>query len=191
MPRIFQFAVPVEPPAYDPARAKKLLAEAGYPNGFDAGDFYPFPPYNSMAEAIQGYLQAVGIRSRLRAMERAAYFAAWREKKLHGIILVITSVMGNAATRLEPYATKQGVYAYGSLPEIDDLFYRQAKEVDVKKREALVQQMQKIMTEHVLNVPIYDLAFIWAVGPRVEVSGANAIPGFPYSAPFEDLKLKK
>jgi peptide/nickel transport system substrate-binding protein len=191
VPRIFQFAVPVEPPAYDPARAKKLLAEAGYPNGFDAGDFYPFPPYNSMAEAIQGYLQAVGIRSRLRAMERAAYFAAWREKKLHGIILVITSVMGNAATRLEPYATKQGVYAYGSLPEIDDLFYRQAKEVDVKKREALVQQMQKIMTEHVLNIPIYDLAFIWAVGPRVEVSGANAIPGFPYSAPFEDLKLKK
>jgi len=191
VPRIFQFAVPVEPPAYDPARAKKLLAEAGYPNGFDAGDFYPFPPYNSMAEAIQGYLQAVGIRSRLRAMERAAYFSAWREKKLHGIILSITSVMGNAATRLEPYATKQGVYAYGSLPEIDDLFYRQAKEVDIKKREVLVQQMQKIMTEHVLNIPIYDLAFIWAVGPRVEVSGANAIPGFPYSAPFEDLKLKK
>jgi peptide/nickel transport system substrate-binding protein len=144
-----------------------------------------------MAEAIQGYLQAVGIRSRLRAMERAAYFTAWREKKLHGIILAITSVMGNAATRLEPYATKQGVYAYGSLPEIDDLFFRQAKEVDVKKREALVQQMQKTMTEHVLNIPIYDLAFIWAVGPRVEVSGANAIPGFPYSAPFEDLKLKK
>jgi len=191
VPHIFQFVVPVGPPAYDPARAKKLLAEAGYPNGFDAGDFNPFPPYNSMAEAIQGYLQAVGIKSRLRAMERAAYFTAWREKKLRGIILAITSVMGNAATRLEPYATKQGIYAYGSLPEIDDLFFRQAKEVDLKKREALVQQMQKTMTEHVLNVPIYELAFIWAVGPRVEVSGANAIPGFPYSAPFEDLKVKK
>jgi peptide/nickel transport system substrate-binding protein len=191
VPRIFQFAVAVEPPAYDPARAKKLLAEAGYPNGFDAGDFYPFPPYNSMGEAIVGYLQAVGIKSRMRAMERAAYFTAWREKKLHGVILAISAIMGNAATRLEPYATKQGVYAYGSLPEIDDLFFRQAKEIDVKKREALVHQMQKIMTDHVLNVPIYELAFIWAVGPRVEVSGANAIPGFPYSAPFEDLKLKK
>src|SRR5881296_4500182 len=190
VPRIFQFAITVEPPAYDPARAKKLLAEAGYPNGFDAGEFYPFPPYNSMGEAIIGYLQAVGIKSRMRVMERAAYFTAWREKKLHGIILVITSVMGNAATRLEPYATKGGIYAYGSLPEIDDLFARQAREVDTKKREALVHQMQKAMTEHVLNVPIYDLAFIWGVGPRVEVSGANAIPGFPYSAPFEDLKLK-
>jgi len=191
VPRIFQFAVAVEPPAYDPAHAKKLLAEAGYPNGFDAGDFNPFPPYNSMGEAIVGYLQAVGIKTRMRTMERAAFFTAWREKKLRGIIMNITSVMGNAATRLEPYATKSGIYTYGSLPEIDDLFARQARELDLKKREALVHRMQSVMTEHVLNVPIYDLAFIWGVGPRVEFSGANAIPGFPYSAPFEDLKIKK
>src|SRR5439155_7887794 len=60
VPRIFQFAVAMEPHAYDPAKAKKLLAEAGYPNGFDAGDFYPFPPYDSMGEAILGSFQAVG-----------------------------------------------------------------------------------------------------------------------------------
>jgi peptide/nickel transport system substrate-binding protein len=191
VPRVFQFALAVEPPAYEPARAKKLLAEAGYPNGFDAGEFFPFPPYNSMGEALQGQLQAVGIRSRLRTMERATYFAQWREKKLHGLILVVTATMGNAATRLEPYATKNGIYAYGSLPVVDDLFARQAREVDVKKRETLVRQMQTAVTEHVMHVPIYELAFIWGVGPRVEESGANLIPGFAYSAPFEDLKLKK
>jgi len=191
VPRVFQFALVVEPPAYDPARAKKLLAEAGYPNGFDAGDFYPFPPYNSMGEALQGQLQVVGIRSRLRTMERATYFAQWREKKLHGLILVVTATMGNAATRLEPYAIKNGIYAYGSLPAVDDLFTRQAREVDVKKRETLVRQMQTAVTEHVMHVPIYELAFIWGIGPRVEESGANLIPGFAYSAPFEDLKLKK
>jgi peptide/nickel transport system substrate-binding protein len=190
VPRIFQYAVAYEPPAYDPATARKLLAEAGYPNGFDGGDFYPFPPYNSMGEAIQGYLQAVGIRTRERTMERAAYFTAWREKKLHGVILVITAAFGNAATRLEPYATKNGIYAYGSLPEVDDLYARQGRELDPKKREALLGQIQKTLHDQVLNIPIYELAFIWGVGPRVEQSGANLIPGFAYSAPMEDLTLK-
>ena len=190
VPRIFQFALTVEPLPFDPPRAKRLLAEAGFPNGFDAGDFYPFPPYNSMAEALQSQLQAVGIRSRLRTMERAAYMSAWRDKKLHGIILVITASMGNAATRLEPYAIKNGIYAYGSLPPVDDLYVRQAREVDAKKREAMVHQIQKLITEHVMHVPLYELGFIWGVGPRVDVSGANIIPGFAYSAPFEDLKLK-
>ncbi|HMH78298.1 MAG TPA: ABC transporter substrate-binding protein [Candidatus Udaeobacter sp.] len=190
VPRIFQYAVAYDPPAYDPARAKKLLAEAGYPNGFDGGDFSPFPPYDSMGEAIQGYLQAVGIRTRIRSMERAAYFTAWREKKLHGVILVITATFGNAATRLEPYVTKDGIYSYGSRPEIDDLYVRQDREPDPKKREALVGQIQKTLHEQVMNIPIYELAFIWGVGPRVEVSGANLIPGFAYSAPMEDLKLK-
>jgi peptide/nickel transport system substrate-binding protein len=190
VPRIFQYAVHFEPPAYDPARAKKLLAEAGFPNGFDGGDFYPFPPYTSMGEAIQGYLQAVGIRTTTRTMERAAYFTAWREKKLHGVILVISAAFGNAATRLEPYATKNGIYAYGSLPEIDDLYSRQGRELDPKKREALLAQIQKTLVDKVINVPIYELAFIWGVGPRVEEGGAGLIPGFSYSAPAEDLRLK-
>ena len=190
VPRIFQFAVPMEPHAYDPARAKKLLAEAGHPNGFDSGDFYPFPPYDSMGEAIIGYLQAVGIKSRMRTMERAAYFSAWREKKLHGAIHVITAAFGNAATRLEPYVTKNGVYAYGSLPEIDDLYARQARELDVKKREAMVHQIQQIIHDRVMAIPLFEQAFIWGVSSRVAEAGDGRIPGFGYSAPFEDLRLK-
>jgi peptide/nickel transport system substrate-binding protein len=190
VPRIFQFAVPMEPHAYDPAKAKKLLAEAGYANGFDAGEFNPFPPYDSMGEAVIANLQAVGIRSHLRTMERAAYFAAWREKKLHGVIKVITAAFGNAATRLEPYATKDGVYAYGSLPEINDLYARQARELDVKKREAMVHQIQQIIRDKVTAIPLFEQAFIWGVGPRVAEAGDGRIPGFSYSAPFEDLRLK-
>src|SRR5437879_11528435 len=47
----------------------------------DAGDFYPFPPYTSMGEAVAGYLQALGIRTSIQTMERATFLTAWREKK--------------------------------------------------------------------------------------------------------------
>ena len=66
VPPTFDFALPIEPAAFDPKRAKQLLTEAGYPNGFDAGDLTPLPPYSSVAEAIGGNLQAIGIRSRVR-----------------------------------------------------------------------------------------------------------------------------
>jgi len=191
VPRVFQYALPFDPPAFDPTKAKQLLTDAGYPNGFDAGDFTPFPPYFSMGEAVAGYLQAVGIKSRIRTMERASFLTSWHEKKLRGIVMPITAAFGNAATRLEPFVTKNGIYAYGVLPQVDDLYVRQARESDPKKREALLHQIQQIIHDQSVYVPIYELAFIWGVGPRVEESGAALIPGFAYSAPFEDLKLRK
>jgi peptide/nickel transport system substrate-binding protein len=190
IPHVFDFALPVEPSPYDPARARKLLAEAGYPGGFDAGEFFPFPPYTSMGDAISSYLGAVGIRTRVRNMERATFLTAMREKKLNGVILVITAASGNAATRLEAYVSKGGMYTGGVIPEVEDLFQRQEREPDRKKRETMLFQIQKSLVDRALHVPIYELAFIWGVGPRVDEPGAGLIKGFSYSAPFEDLKLK-
>jgi peptide/nickel transport system substrate-binding protein len=191
IPRVLDFAKVYDPPRYDPAAAKKLLAEAGYPNGFDAGDLTPFPPFFSMGEGLVNYLQAVGIKTRLRTMERAAFLSAWREKKLKGVIMGLGAPAGNAATRIEVYVTKNGIYSSGVVPEIEDLFARQARELDRKKREALLHQIQQIMHDRVLHVPIYELAFLWGVGPRVEEAMVDAIKGFSYSAPYEDLKVKK
>jgi peptide/nickel transport system substrate-binding protein len=191
IPRALEFARIFEPDPYDPARAKKLLAEAGYPNGFDAGDFTPWPPYFSMGEALAAYLAQVGIKTRINTMERAAMTVAWRERKLKNIIIGITGAGGNAATRLEAYVSKGGIYTAGTMPDVEDLFQRQARETDVKKREALLHQIQGLLHERVTHVPIYELAFIWGVGPRVEEPGVNLIRSYAYSAPMEDLKLRK
>ena len=115
---------------------------------------------------------------------------SWHEKKLKGLLIGATGAAGNAAARLEPFVTKNGIYAYGSLPEIDDLFQRQAKELDRKQREVLLHQIQKLVADQVIAAPIFQQGFIWGVGARVDVSGAGLIQGYPYAAPTEDLKLK-
>jgi peptide/nickel transport system substrate-binding protein len=191
IPRVFDFALPIDPPPHDPRRARRLLAEAGYPSGFDAGDFSPFPPYTSMGEALASDLQAVGIRTRIKTMERATFLTAWRERKLKGVVVGITGASGNAATRLEAHVTRNGIYAYGVRPEVEELFQRQARELDRGRREALLHQIQRILHEQVMHAPIYELAFLWGVGPRVAEAGADLIKGFAYSGPYEDLRLKQ
>jgi len=190
VPPEFDFALRLDPPALDPKKAKQLMVEAGYPNGFDAGDLTPLPPYTTVAEAVGGNLQTIGIRTSVRTMERATFLTAWREKKLHGLLIGATGAAGNAATRLEAFFTKGGTYPYGTRPEIDDLFQRQAGENDRKQREALLHQIQKIVADQTLVAPIFQQAFLWGVGPRVEQPAAGLIQGYPYAAPCEDLKLK-
>jgi peptide/nickel transport system substrate-binding protein len=190
VPPEFDFSLKVDPPPYDLARAKRLMAEAGYANGFDAGDLTPLPPYTSLAEEVGNYLQAIGIKTRVRTMERAAFLSSWREKKLKGLLIGATGAAGNAAARLEPFVTKGGIYAYGFFPDLEDLFERQARELDRKQRETLLHQLQKQVAERVLTAPIFQQAFLCGVGPRVEDAGAGLIQGYPYSAPAEDLKLK-
>jgi peptide/nickel transport system substrate-binding protein len=97
---------------------------------------------------------------------------------------------GNAATRLEAFVVGGGTFAVGSVPEIDERFRKQAGERDQAKREVLLHESQRIMHEKALFAPIWEMAFLSGVGPRVAEPGLGWIPLYIYSAPDEDVRLK-
>jgi len=191
VPPTFEFALNLEPYPYDPVKAKQLLAEAGYPNGFEAGELHQVPPYFSMGEAIGNYLAAVGIKLKLRPMERAAFFAAWRAKQLRGLCVCASALYGNASSRMAEFAVSGGAYAYGSHPDIDELYKKQAGETDRGKREALLHQMQRLMHERVMFGPVWEYIWPSGIGPRVEEPALMLINPYPWSAPLEDVRLKQ
>jgi peptide/nickel transport system substrate-binding protein len=101
-----------------------------------------------------------------------------------------SGAFGNAATRLASFVVKDGSNVYGSYPDIDELYPRQAQELDPKKRAAILAKMQQLAHERAIYAPLWELAFLNGVGPRVGESSLGKIPGFPYTSPFEDMTLK-
>jgi len=190
VPRVMDFALQVEPPPYDPQKAKQLLAEAGYPNGLDAGDFAAIPGFPTVAEAVVNDLNAVGIRVRLRQMERASFYAAWQEKKLRGLFMTAAGNSGNAASRVESFIQSKGEYAYGGYPDIDELFAQQAGERDVKKRGALLHKIQQLTIDRAMHAPVMDLRTLNGIGPRIAKHTITDVWMSPFPS-YEDVELKQ
>jgi len=189
VPDSFDFYWQPPVPAYDPGKAKELLAAAGYPKGFDAGDYNCDSVYASLGEAVLNDLQEVGIRAKLRPLERAAFFKGYAEKSFKNLIQAQSGAFGNASTRLEAFVAKGGTYVHGSYPDIDALFQEQAAELDRTRREAKLHKIQQLVSEHAIFANIWQQAFLNAFGPRVGESGLGLMPSYAYSAPYEDLTL--
>jgi peptide/nickel transport system substrate-binding protein len=185
-----EFAVKFEPYPYDPKKAMQLLKEAGYAQGFDSGEIFANPPYGGLAEAVANYFTAVGIRSKVRVVERSAYYAGIRELKWRGVLVLGSCAYGNAATRIDAFVVSGRPGVYGGYPDIDEMARQQAVELDRAKREAILADIQRLMHERVMHGPIWELAFLNGVGARVEVSGFGLIRAFTYTAPYEDIRLK-
>src|SRR5712692_1510513 len=190
IPSHFEFfwQPPVIP--YDRARARQLLAEAGYPNGFDAGDFTCDAVHAGIAEPVANDLQAAGIRVKLRPLERAAYNKGQVEKTFKNLVLSASAAFGNAPTRLEAFVAAGGAYVYGSYPDIDGLFREQGAELDKKRREATLHRIQQLVHEKAMFAPIVQVGLMSGYGARVEESGLGLITGYSFSAPYEDVRLK-
>jgi peptide/nickel transport system substrate-binding protein len=135
-------------------------------------------------------LLAVGIRLKLRPIERAAFVKAYTEKQYKNVIQAGPGAFGNAATRLEMQIVTGGVFTYGTYPDLDALYAQQAVELNRDKRAAILQKMQQIVYERTIYAPIWQLAFLNGVGPRVGESAFGLIARFPYTAPYEDITIK-
>jgi len=190
IPNTFDFFWAPPPPQYDRAGARKLLAEAGYPNGLDAGDYTIDAATVAIGEPVANSLQAAGIRVKLRPLERAAFQKGYGEKKYRNLVHSGSAAFGNAATRIEAFIASGGVYVYGSYPDIDGLFREQTTELDKKRREATLHRIQQLMHDKAMVAPIVQVGLMSGYGPRVEESGLGLITGYSFSAPYEDVRLK-
>ena len=190
IPETYDFALPLEPYAYDPQKAKTLLTAAGYPQGFDAGAFSCDAVYASQIEGVVNDLTASGIRAKVQPLERAAMLAAVREKTVKHLVRVGNGAPGNAATRIETSLLSTGTLSFLKDPEIDQWFAQQAHERHRPTREALLHKIQQKAYDEAYFLPLWQLAFLCVTGPRVAVSGIGLIPGYIYSAPYEEVRLQ-
>ena len=82
-------------------------------------------------------------------------------------------------------------FARGADADVDALYKQQARETDRRKREALLHQIQPLIYDRVRFGPLYE--FIWpsGIGPRVAEPALMLIDPYPWSAPLEDVRLRK
>ena len=165
---------------YDPKAAKKLLAEAGYPNGFPVTLDCPNDRYvndEAICLAIVPMLKRIGIDVKLNAQTKSLHFEKiCRAGGYNTSFYMLGWTPGsydahNPLTQLMTLDGEgQGTWNCGRYtnPRVEELTDLIASELDVDKRNAMIREAFKIHQDEVGHIPLHQQALAWGVGKRVK-----------------------
>ena len=166
---------------YDPARARQLLADAGYPDGFDTEvvltQLSGAPEMTDGAEVLVGYLQEIGINATLREIEFSKLRQDFRDKTLHNMIIPQNAppLPPLVTMRVLNYSGDSGIVHTFENPDIDSKYETAAASVDVDEITRLIREMNEIKFDQYATIPLAWLPFQLVVNP--DVVGEYVFPG--------------
>jgi ABC-type transport system substrate-binding protein len=148
---------------YDPEKARQLLAEAGFPDGFTCTFVsHNVDPFPKLAQAVQADLKAVGIDCGIKQMDRATYWDYIALKKSHAQIGLSDWYMDfpDPSDWIGPLFTNPieggANSSFYENPEVDTLYKESASELDEATRIGMFEQMQDIIMNDAPTAPLYQ-----------------------------------
>jgi peptide/nickel transport system substrate-binding protein len=166
-------------PPYSVDTAKKLLAEAGYPNGFEFTLDCPNNRYindEDICKAVVSMWARIGLKVNLNAMPRATYFAKIQKYDTSAYLLGWGVPTFDALYSLQSLAMTVGKEGDGNFnlgrvsnPEFDKLVTAMKSEVDVKKRNDIIARALMLHNQQVMHIPLHNQVIPWAMRKNVTV----------------------
>jgi peptide/nickel transport system substrate-binding protein len=183
------------------AKAKQLMAEAGYPNGFNVDWVTPVPNFYSRGERVIAQLQGLGIRARLQTMERGVFLKRLQGglKEWPGVQIIMNGarIGGTWSNWYDSFFRCGGFNGRdrNCVADLDKKFATYLASTDRSERQKLATEIQRGILEDYYFVPVFRHAFVNVIGPRIAAQKWQDV--FPtyltagYAYPWEDIRLKE
>jgi peptide/nickel transport system substrate-binding protein len=179
----------VKPDPYDPEKAKKLLAQAGYPNGFNT-TISTTAPSKYWVEAIASNLAEVGIKAEIKIWEGGQWYEAHIGKKLRGFITRNSwyDAEVNAGADLQDGYMEGMPWAYSTTKEISDTLKKTLAARNDKEATEMGRKLSKLVRESRVNMHLWSIHANYGTNQRI-VQWDQQLGSFPGTR-FEYMKVK-